>query len=285
MPELDAKNAEKAKNRASGHSFSNYCDQLIGSSPTHEMREIIRLHRLVRFFRLYSAAADQVSEIFRGVVYIGPARSRSERYYRYQELSVSEIDPDGTNFPMFLNSLLPSQIERFSGWVKNLFGFGVNVSRKEGHLSINVEYAKKSMNIVDTGYGVSQILPVLGQIWWTVFGAVRHPVERNAILAIEQPELHLHPAHQSLLADAITSVLGDEQKRKVSFIVETHSESLINRLGNMVYEKKLDASAVSLLIFEESTESANGTTTREAHFEGGGVLVNWPYGFFNVETP
>jgi hypothetical protein len=283
MPELDAKNVEKAKSRVSGHSFSNYCDQLIGERPTKEMCEIIKLHRAVRFFRLYAAAAEQVSEIFRGVVYIGPARSRSERYYRYQELAVSEIDPDGTNFPMFLNSLHPAQMERFSDWVENLFGFGVNVSRKEGHLSINVEYATKSMNIVDTGYGVSQILPVSGQIWWTVFGAARYPSERNAILAIEQPELHLHPAHQSLLADAITSVLGSEQKRKISFIVETHSEALINRLGSMVYDKILDKTAVSLLIFEDSSEVDNTTITREARFEEGGNLVNWPYGFFSAD--
>ena len=38
-------------------------------------------------------------------LYIGPARARSDRYYRYQDLAVSEIDPDGKNFPMFLNSL------------------------------------------------------------------------------------------------------------------------------------------------------------------------------------
>ena len=119
------------------------------------------------------------------------------------------------------------QISRFSRWVKDLFGFGVAISRKEGHLSINVEYTGSTMNIVDTGYGVSQILPVLGQIWWTVFSPVRQPIERDSILAIEQPELHLHPAHQALLADAIASVLNDSNnKRAVSFLIETHSEAL-----------------------------------------------------------
>jgi predicted ATPase len=130
------------------------------------------------------------------------------------------------------------------------------------------------MNIVDTGYGVSQILPVLGQIWWTVFGAIRHPTERDAILAIEQPELHLHPAHQSLLADAITSVLGNEQRRKVSFIIETHSESLINRIGNLIYQGKLDKDKVAILIFEDSLDATSTTFAKVARFEEGGVLAN-----------
>jgi hypothetical protein len=284
MPALDEKNIQKAKTRVGGHSFATYCDQLVGPYPTLEMVEILRLHRLIRFFRLYYAAAEQISEIFRGVVYIGPARSRSERYYRYQELAVSEIDPDGTNFPMFLNSLTPTQIEGFSAWVKNLFGFGVKISRKEGHLSINVEYASTYMNIVDTGYGVSQILPVLGQIWWTVFGAARRPGERDAILTIEQPELHLHPAHQSLLADALTSVLEVEQRRKTSFIIETHSESLINRLGSLIYQGKLDKDKVSILIFEDDPDAAGTIYAKVARFEDGGILANWPYGFFGAEA-
>ncbi|WP_445954446.1 AAA family ATPase [Thauera sp. SDU_THAU2] len=52
--------------------------------------------------------------------------------------------------------------------------------------------------------GYRKFLPVLGQIWW----ARNRTVSRNsrtplALLAIEQPELHLHPAHQALLADAL----------------------------------------------------------------------------------
>ena len=101
-------------------------------------------------------------------LYIGPARARSDRYYRYQDLSVSEIDPDGKNFPMFLNSLSPDQVEELSVWIEGLFGYGLNVSRTEGagHLSINLVEHGFNVNIVDTGYGVSQILPVLAQIWW-----------------------------------------------------------------------------------------------------------------------
>src|ERR1700729_3081267 len=113
---------------------------------------------------------NRASESFRLLtsqsLYIGPARARSERYYRYQDLAVSEIDPDGKNFPMFLNSLATHHIHSFSRWIEDLFGYGLRVSRQEGggHMSIDLVGKGITSNIVDTGYGVSQILPVLGQI-------------------------------------------------------------------------------------------------------------------------
>jgi len=211
----------------------------------------------------------------------GPARSRSERYYRFQELAVSEIDPDGTNFPMFLNSLNKIQIEGFSEWVRRLFGYGVGISRKEGHLTINVVYPHHQMNIVDTGYGISQVLPVLGQIWWTVFGSPRVGSGRGSIIAIEQPELHLHPAHQALLADAIVGIFAEPSLRRTAdFVIETHSEALINRLGALVQDQKISSDKLSVVLFDDDEADSKPTTTRIAKFNSDGTLVNWPFEFF-----
>jgi predicted ATPase len=188
---------------------------------------------------------------------------------------------------MFLNSLPPSQVEKLSGWIEGLFGYGLSVFRSDGggHLSINLVDHGVGVNIVDTGYGVSQILPVLAQVWW----ARERPISRLAststptILAIEQPELHLHPAHQALLADAFVGEAVAEnykRERRVQFLIETHSETFINRLGELIVENRLSPDDVHIILFEADKENEKLTATSIATFSADGSLINWPFGFF-----
>ena len=47
----------------------------------------------------------QLSSFIDGISYVNPLRAAAERYYRRQDLSVSEIDPKGSNLAMYLRSL------------------------------------------------------------------------------------------------------------------------------------------------------------------------------------
>lgn len=257
----------------------------LSESPSKTFQQIVNLLYASYIPTVMRAVASQLKSILSATLYIGPARARSERYYRYQDLAVSEIDPDGKNFPMFLNSLSKRQIDAFSEWVSSLFGYGVAVSRQTGHISINLSVGGVQTNIVDVGYGVSQILPVLGQIWW----ARERPTTREqrsplALLAIEQPELHLHPAHQALLADALVeeakaSTAQTVGRPRMHYVVETHSETLVNRLGEFIAAKKLAPSDVQVLLFEPDDPDST-TRVRTVQFDETGSLIDWPYGFF-----
>ncbi|QDY46926.1 AAA family ATPase (plasmid) [Planococcus glaciei] len=53
---------------------------------------------------------------------------------------------------------------------------------------------------------------------------------------IEQPELHLHPAIQAKLIDAFIKIimLCKEKSIDIKIIIETHSETMINRIGYII---------------------------------------------------
>ena len=65
----------------------------------------------------------------------------------------------------------------------------------------------------DVGSGISYVLPVLLSC------------TSNGLSMIQQPELHLHPALQSSVADVFIEEMNDRDD--VQFLIETHSEHLL----------------------------------------------------------
>jgi len=83
--------------------------------------------------------------------------------------------------------------------------------------NINVVINGKPVKIINVGYGVSQILPLI------VETVIR---EEETWLALQQPEIHLHPRGQAAFGDLIyKSALSDNK----GFIVETHSDYTVDR--------------------------------------------------------
>lgn len=89
------------------------------------------------------------------------------------------------------------------------------------------------------------------------------------------------------MADALAGEIGkddqDERSRPTHFIVETHSETLVNRLGSLIADEKIKAEDVQVVLFEPSTDEERITEARVARFDANGTLIDWPYGFFQAE--
>ena len=204
-----------------------------------------------------------------------------------QNLSVNELDSDGRNVPIFLNELLNTkQRDLFNNWTKKAFGFEVKTREKNGQVSVLIKDKNnvKFDNISDKGFGYSQLLPIIIMLWnWTFrMTETRLKTERlnTKIIAIEQPELHLHPNMQVMFIDALISAIVEAKKLNlpIKFIIETHSQVMINRIGLHIAKHNIESERVSILLFDEMP--IGGKNVRVASYNEEGFLKDWPIGFF-----
>jgi hypothetical protein len=224
------------------------------------------------------------------IQYVGPLRASAERYYRVQELAIDDIDPSGSNVAMYLHYLSPTQLRRFNGIFADAFGFSITPSSSAGHVSLMLRNAAtgEKENIVDVGFGFSQVLPIIAQIHAASSPAesgVQRPISvrmisSSPIVALEQPELHLHPAYQAKLADLFAAlVTPSDRRRPFRFVIETHSEAFVNRLGWLVGRGSIPAESIAIYTFEKLL--ASHTSVKELEFDSRGLIDEWPVGFLS----
>ncbi len=176
------------------------------------------------------------------VVGVAPIRSSPRRTYdKYAE--------ESTQFGENLQRLLETKKSRSTPATKLFFKFG-----KESQMYSNVKVkwtgrvitdpyqvlvkARGPMtNIMHVGYGVSQVLPIVAEVC---------AAEPNTLFLLQQPEVHLHPRGQAALASFLVeaaTILGH------SFIVETHSDNILDRLKIKIRRGDLKSEDFSLLFF------------------------------------
>ena len=128
----------------------------------------------------------------------------------------------------------------------------------------------------DVGVGISQVVPVV----------VTALADERKLLAIEQPELHLHPKIQAELGDLfIEAALGDRQHL---VILETHSELIPLRLMRRIRETseltlppgKSPLTSKDVGIYYIETHDSATITTHLELSQQGQLLDPWPEGFF-----
>ncbi len=177
-----------------------------------------------------------------------PIRTRPRRTYD----PIRDVpEPEGSHMPMVLakflfgqsnNSQLQQALTSF-GQASGLFN-SLEIKRK-GHqdsdpFQISIRSNGPPFNLVDVGYGVSQVLPILVDI-------VQSP--QNSTFLLQQPEVHLHPQAQAELGSFLAIWAKEHNKR---FIIETHSDYLVDRIRMDVRDKKsISCDQICILYFEK----------------------------------
>lgn len=90
--------------------------------------------------------------------------------------------------------------------------------------------------LADKGMGAIQMMILLLRLA-TIIHIAKSNKSAATTVAIEEPELNLHPKMQSLLADLLQNI-ATSNVYKVNFIIETHSEYLIRKSQVLVAQEK-----------------------------------------------
>jgi predicted ATPase len=125
-------------------------------------------------------------------------------------------------------------------------------------------------NLVDVGYGVSQVLPVLVDIALA---------DKDSTLLLQQPEVHLHPRAQAQLGTYFVRAV----ELGVNLVVETHSDQILDRVRMEVRDaargkkkKGIQPEQVLILYFERTDE---GVKVHPITIGKDGGLVGVPEGY------
>jgi predicted ATPase len=203
-----------------------------------------------------------------------PIRTSPQRTY---DPVSAEPQPEGSHVPMLLASLSRSAANAQWAVLKSaLTEFGsesglfeqievIQKGKKESDpFQIGVRSGGPAFNLVDVGYGVSQALPILVDIL--------QPSATNEVFLLQQPEVHLHPRAQAELG----SFFAREARARGRFVIETHSDYLIDRVRMEVRRRTLRPKDVSLLYFERQKQ---GAVIHNLELDKDGAIANPPAGY------
>ena len=209
------------------------------------------------------------------ISYLGPLRRKPERDYPWNKTKPGDVGTDGRST---INALLASAL--LKGDEQNYIVNGVSYWLARMKLADSLEVRQQgrsnryelivhrdgvACNLRDVGIGVSQVLPVL---------VVAHFASPGSTIMLEEPEIHLHPLAQSVLAELFVTI---SQQRKVQFIVETHSEHLFRRMQTLMAKQQVKTSEAAMYFVERAGKAAK---LRELVLDEYGRVTNWPDGFF-----
>lgn len=169
-------------------------------------------------------------------------------------------------------------------WVKKL-EIGDRITMKgdddDESIKLYLERDNEKRLLADEGYGITQLVSLLFNIENHIPSSPDGPegCYLPKYICVEEPEVHLHPKYQSMLAEMFVEAY---RKYNIRFIIETHSEYMIRKLQVMVADKecKLKPSEVSINYVDKGDDGA-ATNRKIEILEDGRLSEEFGSGFFD----
>ncbi len=237
---------------------------------------------------LLMRSAMNLEDQFSNFDAVGPFRASPERTYLYSGEAPHEVGRQGENFAQILANSSSSRdrqsqimVSRVSKWFS---GAGIaNSIQIRGLTNRHFELCVEdrigfASNIVDVGFGCSQVLPVVIGGYRLVQNKVDSRPRQPGLFVVQEPEIHLHPSAAAHLG----SFFVDLVRNSVQCFVETHSENIVLRVARHIAAGHLKAEDVK--IFWVSDDGLERSVTELEFKDDGSFEIEWPEGFFPTRS-
>lgn len=231
-----------------------------------------------------------LTERLRKLTYLTAERIGPREIYALEDIILAPtVGPQGQNAPSILHSggemhvldrlaikgVPPTRLRQAEARMDRLFPgceFTVQKVPNANTLTMGLRTSKglSFQSPIHTGFGLTQVLPI-------VVAALS--ADRDDLLLIENPEVHLHPSGQAAMGEFLAEVAA----AGVQVILETHSDHVLNGIRRAVKKRMLLSNDVSLHFFRPRAEDEQGDVLQvdSPALDQDGNVDAWPEGFFD----
>lgn len=251
--------------------------------------EVVGYYKNAEFVQELNFAQEN---LFKSIYYLGPLRTRTDRLYAWGGTTPESVGFAGENTVAAILAAKGRSISlgykkvakpleeviaaslKSMGLIEEFRVQKISDQRQEYEVNVRTKGSKDWVDLPDVGFGISQVLPVLVQCFYA---------PKNSIIVMEQPEIHLHPSAQAILADVMIDVINSRENgadRNIQLVIETHSEHFLRRLQRRIAEDVVPKEKVSAFFADITKVPAKMEPLQLDIF---GNIVNWPKDFFGDE--
>jgi hypothetical protein len=260
-------------------------------------------------------AVMRLRDLLLATRYVGPARLAGKRLHpdSQEQTDLPTVGRDGARLASALKAVTPAHFGSVSltqslNTLLERIGVRYRLSvvpvpndgyRLGWRITLQSEGRAESesgLDLCDVGYGVSQLVPILAQ-WAILKSWPAVSTQRERLMLVEQPELHLHPRWQAGVTSALldlwpgepTGVFdGEADTLRPQAFVETHSELMVLRLCRLIRDGQIPADSIAtagtVLVAEQQERSdrrwVTSVTSVPIEYDGYFERHLFPDGFF-----
>ncbi|HEY4183920.1 MAG TPA: DUF3696 domain-containing protein [Polyangia bacterium] len=232
------------------------------------------------------AAAESLTRRLRGLTYLTAERVGPREVYPLEDRQIARVvGPRGEQAvsvihwgrdesvidELVLPGAAPTRLHQAIERMRTFFpGCGLTVQQvpqvNAVTLGLRTSDATDFHRPIHVGFGLTQVFPI-------VVAALS--AQKDDVLLIENPEVHLHPAGQALMG----GFLADIARAGVQVVLETHSDHLLNGVRRAVKAGRLSAEQVVIHFFRP--RSPGLPQVLSPILDQSGNIDSWPDGFFD----